>query len=1026
MSGRTQKAKSFIILLLILIPLVPSVISSNSSQAGDLSIRVLGTIIVNASGSGDYTHIQWAVDNSSAGDTIFVEAGMYRENVIINKTLSLVGAGWENTTIVGQGNENVVFVTANGTNISGFKIRNSSFIGDGIHLKSVNSCRVENNWMEDNRNGLYLDNSDWNEIINNVCQDNDMRGIILFQSFYNSLQNNTCTENYEGILLSSSSNNIVNMNKCFSNQSAGIELSLSHNNVITNNSCSDNRFYGIEIYNSDNNSFRFNNIARNGRCGINLAYSVDSMLSGNLMVGGGIYFYGDLQEHWTTNDIDSSNLVDGRVIVFVKDSIDMEIPPNAGQIILAGCRNITVKDQNISGVYVGLQVVFSHSIIIEDNNFSNNGKDGIDLYNSMDVEIRHNRCDSNGESGIRMYRYSFDNEVIDNSCIGNYRYGIYIYNSYDNKIINNTCSSSNDYGIYVYYSFGTIISGNIANDNGQGIKIYWADGTVIRNNRCGSNFNYGISVDSQYCSLDNNICIGNRVGIYITDNKNNITNNRCMENQNGIQIYGFSTDNNLSNNKCSLNTESGLEIKGNSDGNLLMNNTFIENQYGIAIYQSSDENRLLNNSFVRNEEYGVKITDNSRDNVIVGNTFIENNNGSIQASDYCWGTQWDLNGSGNYWSDWMGPDENYDGIVDIGYAIYGSVKHMDHFPLVNPFGVLFPIAEAGPDIYVDQHEEVTFNSSACLNGPHIVEYTWNFTYDGEGYSLSGPAPKFTFHIPGVYGINLTVENILGEGSSDDLNVTVRDVTPPVADAGDDITVNQHEKVLLDAKGSSDNVAIVNISWSFIYNDIFFLLYGSSLDFVFGIAGEYRAILRVADAEGNLDLDDVLITVLDITPPVAFAGNDRRIHLHDSISLFGDRSTDDVGITNYTWRLLYNGTNVILYNQSIDLTFHHPGRYEINLTVSDAMGNADTDNVTITVVDGIPPRADAGKDVIIDPDNTVIFDGGESIDNTGIVSYNWKFEYDGMTIHLSGVKLFFYFEKSGRYFVMLLVTDEYGN
>ena len=71
-----------------------------------------------------YATIQEAINAASEGDTIFVKAGTYYENVIINKKVSLVGEDRGTTIIDGSGNGNVVCMTsAAGTaNISSFTL----------------------------------------------------------------------------------------------------------------------------------------------------------------------------------------------------------------------------------------------------------------------------------------------------------------------------------------------------------------------------------------------------------------------------------------------------------------------------------------------------------------------------------------------------------------------------------------------------------------------------------------------------------------------------------------------------------------------------------------------------------------------------------------------------------------------------------------------------------------------------------------------------------------------------------------
>jgi len=108
--------------------------------------RSRATIIVNASGGGDYTHIQWAIDNASDGDVIFVEEGTYNENVLIEKTITLLGQGRENTTIHGIEDDHVIRVTVDSVAIRNLHITNSTisksfFNGTyGIILQDANYC----------------------------------------------------------------------------------------------------------------------------------------------------------------------------------------------------------------------------------------------------------------------------------------------------------------------------------------------------------------------------------------------------------------------------------------------------------------------------------------------------------------------------------------------------------------------------------------------------------------------------------------------------------------------------------------------------------------------------------------------------------------------------------------------------------------------------------------------------------------------------------------------------------------------
>lgn len=81
----------------------------------------------------DYTKIQWAVDNASAGDTIIVRNGTYYENVVVaNKRITLQGEDRSGAVIDGKGTGNVItLVESPGVVIRGFKSND----GDGTAEK---------------------------------------------------------------------------------------------------------------------------------------------------------------------------------------------------------------------------------------------------------------------------------------------------------------------------------------------------------------------------------------------------------------------------------------------------------------------------------------------------------------------------------------------------------------------------------------------------------------------------------------------------------------------------------------------------------------------------------------------------------------------------------------------------------------------------------------------------------------------------------------------------------------------------
>ncbi len=333
-----------------------------------------------------------------------------------------------------------------------------------------------------------------------------------------------------------------------------------------------------------------------------------------------------------------------------------------------------------------------------------------------------------------------------------------------------------------------------------------------------------------------------------------------------------------------------------------------------------------------------------------------------------------------------------------------------------------PVADAGEDFAVDEGAEAVFDGSGSTDDVEVVNYTWTVVHDS--VELYGVAPTYVFDVPGVYEVTLVVRDNLGhESEPDSVNVTVEDITAPVANAGLDLTAFLGSAVPLDGSLSSDNVGVVNYTWTFT-DDGEVEIWGETPSYVFSSLGEYVVTLTVRDAAGNTDTDEVVVTIVDGTDPVANAGPDQIVAVDEEVTFDGSDSSDNVGIVSYTWTF-NDGTNDVTKDGVSPVhTFDEYGAYVVTLTVEDAAGNSDTDTVTIRV--NAPPVADAGSDVTVSAGETVTFNASDSTDDSGdIESYVWTFTYDGQERQLTGESPTFTFEIAGVYIVTLEVTDAGG-
>jgi PKD repeat protein len=327
---------------------------------------------------------------------------------------------------------------------------------------------------------------------------------------------------------------------------------------------------------------------------------------------------------------------------------------------------------------------------------------------------------------------------------------------------------------------------------------------------------------------------------------------------------------------------------------------------------------------------------------------------------------------------------------------------------------------------VSQHDRVDFDGSGSTDNIGIIRYVWEFYYNGSTVILHGPRPSFVFDYSGMYDVVLKVVDGDFNWAMDEVQVRVLDVTPPVADAGPDLTIDQHQELQLNATGSSDDVGITEWTWSFEYRDELRSLDGQVVEFTFDDAGEFTVLLNVTDMAGNFATDTVVVIVRDITSPMAVAGGDMTIDQHQVASLNASNSTDNVGVASYIWEVDYGGTVHTLEGKVKEFTFDDAGLYTVNLNISDAAGNWATDSIDIAVVDITTPTAHAGEDLTVEAGRSCHLDGTASTDNVGVVRWTWRFDYRGGQEVLNGSKPTFVFKHKGTYTVALTVEDLAGN
>ena len=240
-----------------------------------------------------FAKIQDAVNASVNGDTVRVWEGLYLGEVVVNRSVSLIGNGSLQSTVAKRQKAYsdpsiLIKILSDNVVLEGFFVQQFLYGGTGVKVLGRNSYISQNNVTECEY-GIFIYASDNNTIennnvsscgeagirvtginntvVNNTLYDNVWDGILLqgdnkVLCQHNLVVENNCTLNGYGIKLHTTSFNEVRGNNCSDTAVTGIEVAYSEECVILENMVCQN-LIGVELRHSNNTYFSYNNITKN-------------------------------------------------------------------------------------------------------------------------------------------------------------------------------------------------------------------------------------------------------------------------------------------------------------------------------------------------------------------------------------------------------------------------------------------------------------------------------------------------------------------------------------------------------------------------------------------------------------------------------------------------------------------------------------------------------------------------------------------------------------------------------------------
>ncbi len=391
-------------------------------------------IVVDDEGDGDFVSIQAAINAANDGDKIEVYSGIYRENIVIDKRISLIGIPHE----LGEGNDEGKPViegkwSENETVAIEIKapcmIKNFSIYGNVIGIEINGSgCTISHNFIADHVNGVLILKNDC-IVSNNIFYNNSVDAIHIDSSMRIGIFNNSIEKSLNGI--------------------------------------------EIEFYNALDNPPHIT-------------------LKNNSMENCGLEIKGNTLASYCI-DADESNKINGKPLIYLINKSNAIAPSNAGQIFLINCSNCNVSNSKIEHVSSAISLIYSRNNKIY-GNVINSCDTGIKIIESGENMVEENEIEDCG-MGLALYDSS-DNNISKNVYSRNIYDGITMEGCNGNIVSKNIIVENNDNGLFMYDSCKNVIRGNMIERNGfNAIELYYCNENDISYNTMDENKEWNIELE---------------------------------------------------------------------------------------------------------------------------------------------------------------------------------------------------------------------------------------------------------------------------------------------------------------------------------------------------------------------------------------------------------------------------------------------------------------------------------------------------------------------------------------------------
>ncbi len=241
------------------------------------------TLVVDAFHRGDYNTLNAAVAAAKPGDRILVRPGLYKEGIVIEKPIEIVGDGELGDVVIEANGENAILFKASMGRIANLTLRQTG--GGNWYCVDIAQGRLD---LEDcdissqSNACVGIHNGADPRLRRNRIHDGKSVGVYVYENGQGVLEDNDIFANaLAGVVIMEGSNPTLRRNRVHDGKQVGVHVYENGQGVLEDNDIFANALSGVEIKEGGNPTLRRNRIHDGKSAGVSVGQNGQGVLEDN-------------------------------------------------------------------------------------------------------------------------------------------------------------------------------------------------------------------------------------------------------------------------------------------------------------------------------------------------------------------------------------------------------------------------------------------------------------------------------------------------------------------------------------------------------------------------------------------------------------------------------------------------------------------------------------------------------------------------------------------------------------------------